>query len=199
MQRNRDFDMYQDAEAHYERRPSLLVEPKGDWGKGHVSLVEIPTDLEINDNIVAFWTPAEAPKAGESREYQYRLIWGDVERPEQENLEYARVIGLRGGQGGVSGTAGKTELRKFVVDFQGGKLDDMTDEEIKSVINISRGELIHSSLSPIRSTNVWRLVLDVKLTSKLPMEVNAYLKNGEERVSEVWLYQWRSGDEKPYN
>lgn len=54
MQRNRDFEAYQDAAAHYERRPSALVEPLGDWGKGAVRLVEIPTQLEVNDNIVAF-------------------------------------------------------------------------------------------------------------------------------------------------
>lgn len=62
MQRDRDFDRYQDAAAHYERHPSCLVEPLGDWGRGAVRLVEIPTDLEVNDNIVAFWVP-EAPLA----------------------------------------------------------------------------------------------------------------------------------------
>ncbi len=201
MQRNRNFDMYQDAEAHYERRPSLLVEPIGDWGKGHVSLVEIPTDLEINDNIVAFWTPAVAPKAGESREFAYRLSWGDVERPEQEIEEYtenyAQVIGLRGGMGGVSGTAGITKLRKFVVDFEGGYLNALPEgSDVKSVINISRGDLVSTSLSRIGDSNVWRLVVDAQPNSQAPMELNAYLKNGEKRLSEVWLYQWRSGDEK---
>ncbi len=221
MQRNRDFDMYQDAEAHYERRPSLLVEPVGDWGKGHVSLVEIPTDLEINDNIVAFWTPSDTPKAGEFREFSYRLSWGDVERPmndedvisnptsdtipdtflPKESVEhnaFAKVIGLRGGMGGVSGTVGKNTLRKFVVDFEGGPLENLPEgADVKSVINISRGDLVHSSLSRIGSSNVWRLVLDARTNSDKPMELNAYLKDGENRLSEIWLYQWRSGDEKP--
>ncbi|ACT57919.1 glucan biosynthesis protein [Hirschia baltica] len=217
MQRNRDFDMYQDAEAHYERRPSLLVEPKGEWGKGQISLVEIPTDLEINDNIVAFWTPADAPKAGDFREYEYRLSWGDVERPNHEQdvtqlgnsdtispdnsdtKEFARVIGLRGGMGGVSGTVGKNTLRKFVVDFEGGALENLPEgSDVKSVINISRGQLVHSSLSRIGDSNVWRLVLDARTDSDAPMELNAFLENGNERLSEIWLYQWRSGDEKPY-
>src|SRR5690606_40562101 len=30
-QRGRDFESYQDAGAHYERRPSLRVEPIGAW------------------------------------------------------------------------------------------------------------------------------------------------------------------------
>ena len=60
MQRDRDFDHYQDDGVFYDRRPSLWVEPLGDWGAGAVQLVEIPTDDEIHDNIVAFWVPARA-------------------------------------------------------------------------------------------------------------------------------------------
>ncbi len=197
-QRNRDFDMYQDAEAYYEHRPSLLVEPKGEWGKGHVTLVEIPTELEINDNIVAFWTPEEPVKAGDHLEFEYRLHWGDVERPDEEETPVARVIGLRGGMGGVSGTVGVTDVRKFVLDFEGGPLAELSPEQtVESVVNISRGELVNSALHKIGNTNRWRLVLDTRPTSNLPMELNAYLKNGDgSRLSEIWLYQWRSGDEK---
>jgi len=53
VQRKREFDDYEDGEASYERRPSVWIEPAGEWGPGHVELVEIPSDNEINDNIVA--------------------------------------------------------------------------------------------------------------------------------------------------
>ena len=42
MQRARKFTDYQDLEAQYQKRPSLWIEPIGDWGKGVVELVEIP-------------------------------------------------------------------------------------------------------------------------------------------------------------
>ena len=42
-QRGRDFENYQDAGAHYERRPSVRIEPVGDWGKGSVRLIEMPS------------------------------------------------------------------------------------------------------------------------------------------------------------
>lgn len=46
-QRDRDFNSYLDLEAHYEKRPSLWVRPRdGDWGKGMVQLIEIPTRQE---------------------------------------------------------------------------------------------------------------------------------------------------------
>ena len=59
MQRDREFDHYLDVEAHYHQRPSLWVEPIGKWGKGAVELVEIPTDSETNDNVVAYWISAK--------------------------------------------------------------------------------------------------------------------------------------------
>src|SRR6266542_1414282 len=49
IQRKRDFRDYQDLEAHYEKRPSLWIEPIGDWGSGGVFLVEIPSKEEIHD------------------------------------------------------------------------------------------------------------------------------------------------------
>src|SRR3546814_10412261 len=58
-QRDRSFDHYQDG-VKYEKRPSVWVEPVGEWGRGAVQLVEIPTDDEIHDNICAMWLP-EAP------------------------------------------------------------------------------------------------------------------------------------------
>ena len=57
MQRDRDFADYQDDGAFYNKRPGIWVEPKGNWGAGAVQLVEIPTDDETHDNIVAYWRP----------------------------------------------------------------------------------------------------------------------------------------------
>ncbi len=63
LQRDRNFENYEDDGVFYERRPSVWVEPLGDWGQGQVQLVEIPTDDEIHDNIAAYWLSAEAGEA----------------------------------------------------------------------------------------------------------------------------------------
>jgi len=39
-----------------------------------VELVQIPTDDEIHDNIVAFWRPAAAP-VGQPLSFAYTLSW----------------------------------------------------------------------------------------------------------------------------
>src|SRR5262249_29432638 len=64
IQRDRDFADYQDIETRAELRPSVWIEPRGDWGPGRIDLVEIPTNTEKNDNIVAFWVPDQPLKPG---------------------------------------------------------------------------------------------------------------------------------------
>ena len=65
LQLDRDFSHYQDVMGWYNKRPSLWVEPRNQWGKGAVSLMEIPTTGETLDNIVCFWQPEKAVKAGD--------------------------------------------------------------------------------------------------------------------------------------
>jgi len=55
LQRGREFSRYEDLKDRYDLRPSAWIEPQGQWGKGRVTLMEIPTPDETNDNIVAFW------------------------------------------------------------------------------------------------------------------------------------------------
>lgn len=74
-QRDRDPAHYRDAEARYQRRPSVLVESLGNWGPGAVRLMQLPATNEYNDNVVAFWQPQKNPAAGEALVFKYRLHW----------------------------------------------------------------------------------------------------------------------------
>ncbi|MET3925049.1 glucan biosynthesis protein G [Devosia sp. 2618] len=189
-QRGRAFETYQDAEAHYERRPSARVEPVGEWGQGTVRLIEIPAKLEADDNIVAFWVPSEPVLAGQSREFSYRLIWGNLNP--QDNTDLAYVQETRAGQGGVSGVANAADLRKFVVDFTGGELDKWPSSTPLDVLsNVSGGIIRTSTLSRVEANGAWRLVLDVETDGKSPLELKAYLIGVGRKLTETWLYQWR--------
>ena len=189
-QRGRDFETYQDAGAHYERRPSLRVEPLGQWGQGMVRLIEIPARLEADDNIVAFWVPAEPAVAGQAREFAYRLIWGNLD-PET-NTAMAYVAETRAGIGGVSGVENAASLRKFVVDFKGGELDDLpAGTPVDVLATVGGGVLRGSVLSRVDANGVWRLVLDVETDGASPLELKAYLVGLGRKLTETWLYQWR--------
>lgn len=189
-QRGREFETYQDAGAHYERRPSLRVEPIGEWGQGSVRLIEIPAKLEAEDNIVAFWVPSEPVKAGDSREYQYRLTWGNLDPHPDGELGY--VVETRGGRGGVSGVESDAALRKFVIDFKGGVLDRADPTRPFDVLaSATAASVVSSTLSKVEANGVWRLVLDVMIEGDTPVELKAYLVGGGKRITETWLYQWR--------
>lgn len=189
-QRDREFEAYQDAWARYERRPSLKVEPQGDWGEGMVRLVEIPSKLEANDNIVAFWVPKQAAKAGEEREYSYRLSWGDLPLDAAEDL--AHVKETFAGAGGVSGTE-SDGTRKFVIDFTGGRIAKLPAESVDDltvVQHVSGGTVKNQSFSKIPGHEIWRLVLDVEAPEGATVELTAHLTGYGVKQSEIWAYQW---------
>ncbi|MEI4484569.1 glucan biosynthesis protein G [Frigidibacter sp. MR17.14] len=188
-QRERNFDSYQDAEAHYETRPSLAVEPLGDWGKGSVRLVEIPSDLEVNDNIVAFWAVDGVIPAGQSREFRYRMHWGAL--PPQGDGDLAWVSDTRAGHAGVAGADAEPNTRKFVIDFEGGVLGELPpDAELSPVVNVGGGEVIHQSLSKIEGKKIWRLVADVRGRQGGVTELVAHIAGYDRKLTENWLYQW---------
>ena len=118
MQRKRDYADYQDTEADYQKRPSLWVEPVGDWGEGEVHLVEIPTDDEYHDNIVAFWRPKQALAAGQEHRWRYRLHWC---------RDHAWQPGLATVAGTRIGKAAKG-ARLVVIDLAGGRLSKLADD-----------------------------------------------------------------------
>jgi glucans biosynthesis protein len=190
LQRDRSFDHYQDDGAFYDRRPSLWVEPKANWGKGTIQLVELPTDDETNDNIVAFWTPEERPRAGEERLFSYRLHWG-ASPPVQAPA--ARVAATRTGIGGVVGRKRQYVSWRFAIDFAGGDLSLVGDEtRMTAVITTSRGAVEIASARPLNSIQGYRAMFDLRLPDDrpVPVELRVYLAFQGQPMSETWCYQW---------
>lgn len=191
LQRQREYEAYQDAGAHYEERPSVLIEPQGDWGKGTIRLVELPSDKEYNDNIVALWRPETPAKAGETREFSYRLSWGDL--PPVANGDLAFVAGMRMGHGGNAIDKPDPNVRKFVIDFRGGQLTDLEDDAtISAVTTVAGGTILQTAVFKVDANDDWRLVIDVRMGDSKLVELNAHLAGFNQRLSETWLYQWRA-------
>jgi len=189
MQRDRAWNDYLDAQAQYQRRPSLKVEPLGDWGKGAVRLVEIPSEFETNDNIVAFWVPEAPAKAGDALTFAYRLNWGDLPLPKDMTL--AHVKRTRTGHGGVAGVKPKADTRKFVVDFEGGLLGKLpSDSQLKANVSVAKGKIEQQTLSKIEGTETWRLVVDVSAQKGAVIELGAVIEGFGRTLTETWLYQW---------
>ncbi|HEX4271226.1 MAG TPA: glucan biosynthesis protein [Rhizomicrobium sp.] len=190
IQRDRDFENYQDDGAYYNRRPGVWIEPRGNWGSGSVQLVEIPTADEIHDNIVAYWRPDDAIKAGGSLSFDYRLYWQDSEPDYPKNI--ARVVATRLGVGGIPGqTPPPRDKRKFVVDFTGGPLMQMQQRyDVKPVVSSSHGKIDNSYVIKVVGTDLWRAFFDLQTEGNAPVDLRMFLRLGDKTLSETWIYQY---------
>jgi periplasmic glucans biosynthesis protein len=194
LQRDRDWDHYQDDGVYYDRRPSLWVEPKpgpnGGWGKGSVQLVEIPTVDETFDNIVAFWNPLDKPKPGQELLFGYRLYWGT-------HMPYASALGqtlaTRTGIGGTVGQKRQYYSWHFAVDFAGGELGALArDASVEAVITTSRGQIEHVTAHYVEEFHGYRALFDVRPPddSIEPIDLRLYLRINGRPLTETWIYLW---------
>jgi periplasmic glucans biosynthesis protein len=190
MQRERDFRQYQDDGVFYDKRPSVWVEPKSNWGKGAVSLVEIPTRDEVMDNIVAFWTPAAKPQKGQEYLYGYKLYWC---RDNPFGPQLATVRATRTGIGGIVGQKRTHFSWRFVVDFAGGDLALLGEQaRVIPMIWASRGRVEITSARPLVPLQEWRAMFDLALTDDgvEPINLRLFLSVDGQVLTETWLYQY---------
>lgn len=183
VQRDRNFDHYQDIETRAERRPSVWVEPNGDWGPGRMELIEIPTDSDVNDNIITSWVPDALPKPGEPFAFSYTMYWygDDTTRPPA-----GRTVATRRDRGTAK------EAYRFVIDFAGKKLEAIpADRVLRGVVSVApaeAGELLEQHVMKNPVTGTWRLVFQMRPKSADPVELRAFLDRGGDTLTETWSY-----------
>jgi len=205
VQRSRRFDQFEDLEARYEQRPSAWVEPRGDWGAGHLELVEIPSASEANDNMVAYWRPQAELPAGEPYAFAYRLSWPDRvpmrdQIPQVQRSAMGRTLGTR--------------LPQVVIDWDTRLVP--ADAQLSAVASASAGSVLETLLQTNEETGGTRVFvtfdpgrapvveLRVELHIEPRLEVDTNSGEGGDpdsdpdpgheevapKLSEVWLYRW---------
>lgn len=201
MQRDNDFDHYQDIEARFDLRPSLWVEPQSDWGNGRIEIVAIPSNEEIHDNIIAFWVPAPQTADNEEKEvralsFAYKLYWMT---PGVTPHALGRVTGTR--------IVKSAELTTFIIDFESEALKALPAETgLTSLIEgPEHAPIVDKSLTKNPASGGWRL----RFSAKVPrqegvvqsiisardgsprLRFRALLKKGEnlpDPLTEEWVY-----------
>jgi glucans biosynthesis protein len=189
IQRERDFAHYQDVESQFQSRPSYWVEPLGNWGKGGVELVEIPSDEEIHDNMVAYWVPAQAAVAGKPLSFSY-LLSAYAQAPHWP--PGGRVVATRNGNPGMGDNKGRfaAGARRMVVEFAGGDLDGLDGAQpVKADVSAENGQIEALTVQRL-PTGVWRAVFVVTPKIKKPVDLRCYLTLYGEALTESWVYQW---------
>lgn len=191
LQRDRDPLHYSDVldEPNYERRPSVWVQPLGNWGPGHVELVEIPTDKEADDNIVAYWVADRPARKGDEIQLGYQ-IQSLLDLP---NLSpNGRVEATRIGTAALDGT-GKIprETRYVVVDFNGGDLPNIPAAlPVEAVVAASSGKVQQVITKKNGATGGWRTYIRFLPDPKKSADLRCFLRLDKQTLTETWTYLW---------
>ncbi len=182
MQRKRAFSDYNDLEALYHTRPSVWITPGEDWGPGAVTLVEIPADLEVYDNIVAYWRPSAPLAAGASQVMSYTIDWGGDPVPKRSDAPLRVLNTAIGGrpEGG----------QVVVIDFDAGPQvpDDLSQIEI--MLRTSAGDITPGIVQRNPETQGPRLAFTFSPRDAELVEFRAQLRLAGAPLSEIWLYRW---------
>jgi glucans biosynthesis protein len=186
LQRDRRFSNYEDLETRHELRPNAWVTPVGNWGKGQVKLVEIPSPKETNDNIVAYWVPGNLPAPGQPIDIAYRIHF---QSDDPLDAASGRVTATRLGSGDKEG------LKRFILDFEGAKLKKLPAKTpLKAAITLGQeGQLVQQSLVKNPVTGGWRLAFQVEPPRNKPLHLRAFLYQEndaleKDTLTETWTY-----------
>jgi len=158
--------------------------PHGDWGTGHVELIEIPTKSDANDNVVAYWVPDQQPKLGEPFDFGYTLHWyGD----DPKIPPHGSVTATRRDSGE------REDMRRFVIDFGGKDLAAVPGDQIlRGDVTIASGEdaaeIVDQHLVKNPITGGWRLTFRLRPKTSGAIDLRAYLDKSSETLTETWSY-----------
>lgn len=177
LQRRREFHQFEDAEAHYQDRPSAWVEPLSDWGPGHVELIEIPTSTEIHDNIVAFWQPKETMQANKAYDFNYKIHFGaDLPMQKQMGVVVSSASGL---------DLGNKNIREFVIDYDASQIPD----NLTIVTSASTGKIVGTVQQRLQ-TGQLRVIVKFEPAQGDMSELRVALNHEDKQWGETWLYRW---------
>ncbi len=181
IQKDRSFSSYQDTDQQYEKRPSLWIEPIGDWGEGSIDLIELPAPDEINENIVCFWRPKDGLGPGIGHRYHYRMHW--CWNPPIENT-MASVEQTRVGES-------KSGDIVFVVDFSNTEAcNGCGGGPLTPNVTASAGEIRNPRVSATPAAGVQRLRFEYAPSGSDPVDLRAQLLVNGKPVSETWIFRW---------
>lgn len=181
IQRDTAFDHYQDDLNFYNRRPSLWVEPQGDWGPGAVMLYEMNTISENVDNMAAMWVSDRPARAGDRRDFAYRLRWGQGDPMRDGN---AICVNYFMGPGGVPGGNPIAGATRYVFDFAGPALRGLTrDSKVEAVTDLGAALIMANAFPVEGQSDLWRVMMDVRVEGLKQNEFRLFLRRGPEASS----------------
>ncbi len=180
VQRSRTFDAFYDDEGLWELRPTLWIEPIGEWSDGDIRLLEIPGTSENNANILAQWRPKAGIAAGKTLSLAYRQFWC-WNPPSKPQLAIC-----------TSSRAGKIAGKyRFTVEMTGEVFaDPQKAAAAVADLHANPGKIVSIILFPYKDRKSVRVMFDLDPGSDAYSELRLTLNVDNQAVSETWLYRW---------
>jgi len=195
IQRDRNFEHYQDLDLNYEARPSYWIEPRGAWGEGELELFAFPTRDETNDNVVLCWIPKAPVEPGREIEIGYRLTVLSSDAAinvggRAINTFTAPAAALGAAEGPGEGT------QRFLIDFAGGDLGYYVKDpgRVSVTASVSSGQVTRTFVTPNPKIKGFRAAVDVKAEKGQTVDIRAFLRAGERTLTETWTMPFRRGE-----
>ena len=182
VQRPRDFETYQDAEAMYHLRPSAWIEPEGDWGAGEVRLIRDPgREQSSTTTSSATGCPPDTDRRADER------TSSAIASALRASAAQQPAAG-QGPAGAVRRSINVETTRSYVIDFDLG----MFRETLPSYRSArSEGRIAHAYLKPLPEQGVLRLAFEFEPGRTQLSELSALLTDPDGlALSETWLTRW---------
>ena len=78
----------------------------------------------------------------------------------------------------------------FVLDLIGERLKSVDPNSIRGNVSGEKAEIKNIVTQPNPATGGWRLSFELPIKEKAPIELRASLMQGNDPLSEVWVYRW---------
>ncbi len=178
LQSDRHFRSYQSLTNPYQRSPSLWIRPQGNWGSGHLELVEIPTRKSVDANIVAFWIPQNPPPPDHPLLLRYIQRWGQLPWPDSRpgRVEFLRETRPAHG------------LRTFTIYFKGRELGRIPAWVVLDGSVQAPEPVRDITLAKVTGTSRWRLRFTVP--NRPGTLLRAWIRYRGRPLTETWTYQF---------
>jgi glucans biosynthesis protein len=146
-----------------------------------VQLIEIPTENEINDNVIAYWRPKQGLQPGTETFFAYRQFWS-WQPPDRPDL--AIVTETRTGSAGG-------RRRRFMVDFVGEAFKQpQLLADMKPVLGASPGQVSGLRLWTYPEQKLVRVGFVLDPGGENASELRLLLESNGRPLTETWLYRW---------
>lgn len=183
IQRERNFEQFQDLQADFQGRPNVWIQPRGKWGRGAVELVQLPSQIEFTDNVAAFWVPETLPAPGEAIDFEYEQRWT---KADPSDAQLGQVIATR-----VSRVPDTKNLR-FVIDYGGRMMKGLSARE-KLALDLKYGpnvKFVADSIFKNGINETWRTVVEIVEPAEAA-DLRVFLMRDERPVTETWTFTWQ--------